>query len=206
MSRVIQLRDELKEYHQSIGWEPKGNIDESNFKDPDVEGAGFWIKRDQYPLIYVIGWEDRPFDITFSYNMVEEIKFQLDEGTARQYADPAEGVDNTSIEEWAAINILDEVSEEDSNDIDFRLRDILSSFPVWTDIYYTRRDRVKGFKASKPVFPDEERFTRSTYMDALATAVTIGQRAQWFLQYTYNLGFGHHGDFEVTHDSNDLIS
>lgn len=202
MSSVTSLRDELKEYHRSLGFVVKGDISES---DVEEQGAiGFWIKSEEYPLVYILGQEERPFKMIFSYDMVAEIQSRLDKETARRYADPAEGVDDTPIEEWAAINILDEVSEEDSNDIDFRLRDILSSFPVWMDIYYTQQNRVQGFKVERPLFPEEESFSRSDYMEELSKVFTIGQRAQWFLEYTYNLGFGQHGDFELMQDSNEL--
>jgi hypothetical protein len=56
------------------------------------------------------------------------------------------------------------------------------------------------------LFPEEENFTRSTYVDQFLKLLAVGQRAKWFLQYTYNLGFGQHGDFAVMERSNNLVS
>ena len=206
MSEIEQERDVAKEYHRSVGFPIGEDLDESDFTDSDGNASGFWIKSEGQPLIYAVAWESTPFQICFSYDMSVEIASLLDEETARRYADPIEGIDDTSIEEWAAINILDDVSEEDSNDIDFRLREILSSYPVWQKTYYTRANRVKGFEVKKYIFPEEQQFTRSTYMEKFSELATVGQQAQWFLEYTYNLGFGQHGDFRVVRDSDNQMS
>ncbi|WP_132059049.1 hypothetical protein [Halorussus amylolyticus] len=205
MSELEHARDTVKEYHHSIGLPMGGDIDESDFKDADEKASGFGIQMDRQPFIYAIKWESTPFQIRYSYDMAREIEALLDEESARRYADPVEGVDDMSIQEWAAINILDDVSKEDSNDIDFRLRDIMSSYPVWQETYYTRQNRVKGFEVKQYFFPEEEDFTRSTYMEKFAEVATVGQRAQWFLEYTYNLGFGQHGDFGIVEESHNQM-
>jgi len=185
LQEVENAVETLKGYHQSLNLTIGEDIQGEH---GETEHRGFWITDTDPQEFYVIGTPDIDYlEVVFVYDLIQDIANRMSEEVAQKFADPADDVDDLSIKEWAAVNILDGIDESDIETLEFRLREYLSAKYVWADMEYTRTGQIKGFYNRTRVFPYHEEVSISDYEDRLTTLLEPSQKAYSFLVYSLNM-------------------
>lgn len=184
LSEAIEV---LSDYHTIVGFEEPHPFEEEI--DGEIfEGFQIGDPNSNVASFQVAGLESNRFvEISYQYNLINHIASKLSEETAQRFADPAEEVDNYSTQQWAAINIIDDINTEERRNIEYRIEDMLQRPRVWGDLSYTESGVFEGFRTQSKLYPYDEEITVSDYEEQLSRALTTGRRALYFLTYTLKL-------------------